>query len=150
MGIARIQSVAQYMAAQPASTRRLLAEVRKAIRAALPEAEEIISYQIPAYRLGGRTILYFAGWANHFSLYPAGAAIAAEFADELEAYEVSRGTIRFPIEKGVPVKLIRRIVQYRAKEALAASEAKQRKGKQKARASAKTTRTVRGAKSRKE
>ena len=63
------------------------------------------------------TVLYFAGWKQHYSLYPAGARLVAEFQNELAPYEISKGTIRFPLAEPVPVKLITRIARFRAKEA---------------------------------
>jgi uncharacterized protein YdhG (YjbR/CyaY superfamily) len=95
---------------------RILGRVRTAIRRALPGAEEVISYKIPACKLHGVTVLYFSGWKQHYSLYPAGARLVAAFKDELAAYRVTKGTIRFPLSQPVPVKLIARIAKFRAKE----------------------------------
>jgi uncharacterized protein YdhG (YjbR/CyaY superfamily) len=111
-----ITSVTDYIAAQPAAARPLLKRVRSAIRRALPSAEEVISYKIPAYRLQGKTVLFFAGWKAHYSLYPASVALAARFKDDLAPYKVNKGTIRFPLSQPVPVKLIERIAKFRAKE----------------------------------
>jgi uncharacterized protein YdhG (YjbR/CyaY superfamily) len=82
-----------------------------------PKAEEVIAYGIPAYRLHGRRVLYFAGWKQHYSLYPATDRLVAAFKYELAPYEVSKGTIRFPLSEVVPVKLIEGIARFRAKEA---------------------------------
>ncbi len=112
----KIKTVTDYIAAQPAAARPLLLRVRSTIRKALPGAEEVISYRIPAYRLQGRTVLFFAGWKAHYSLYPAGVALAAKFKDALAPYKVSKGTIRFPLTPPVPVKLIERIATFRARE----------------------------------
>jgi uncharacterized protein YdhG (YjbR/CyaY superfamily) len=90
--------------------------VRAAIKAGLPGADEGISYQIPAYKLGGRAALYFAGWKAHYSLYPATPLVLKTFAKELSVYDVKKGTIRFPLADAVPVKLIERIAKLRAKE----------------------------------
>jgi uncharacterized protein YdhG (YjbR/CyaY superfamily) len=90
--------------------------VRRAIRKALPKAEEVISYKIPAYKLHGGVVLYFAGWKQHYSLYPAGDRLVAAFKDELTPYKISKGTIRFPLGKPVPVKMIERIAKFRATE----------------------------------
>jgi uncharacterized protein YdhG (YjbR/CyaY superfamily) len=76
----------------------------------------MISYKIPAYKLHNLPVLYFAGWKKHFSLYPATARVLAEFQDELAPYQISKGTIRFPLSQAVPVKLIERIARFRAKE----------------------------------
>jgi uncharacterized protein YdhG (YjbR/CyaY superfamily) len=110
-------TVDDYIASQPAAVRGILARVRRAIRKGIPRAEEVISYKIPAYKLNGSVVLYFAGWKQHYSLYPAGASILAAFKDELAPYKVEKGTIRFPLSKPVPVKLIERIAKFRAAEA---------------------------------
>jgi uncharacterized protein YdhG (YjbR/CyaY superfamily) len=120
-------SVAQYIAAQPAAARPVLQQVRAAIREALPDAEEVISYQIAAYKLPGGIALFFAGWKQHYSLYPANAALVAAFKDALAPYEVnSKGTIRFPLDKPVPVTLIARIAKFRAKEIAGVVKAKKK------------------------
>lgn len=111
------KSVDQYLAARPAEARARLERVRGAIKKALPTAEEVISYQIPAFRLHGRAVIYFAGWKEHDSLYPASARLIAAFSDELAGCEVEKATIRFPHKKPVPVRLIERIARFRAKEA---------------------------------
>jgi uncharacterized protein YdhG (YjbR/CyaY superfamily) len=71
---------------------------------------------MPTYRLHGERILFFAGWKRHYSLYPATKRIIATFKQELAPYEISKGTIRFPLFEPVPVKLIERIAKFRAKE----------------------------------
>jgi uncharacterized protein YdhG (YjbR/CyaY superfamily) len=110
------KSVEEYMAAQPAALRSLLERVRSAIRHAMPEAEEAISYNIPAYTLHATPVLYFAGWRRHYSLYPATKRIVSALKGELAPYEISKGTIRFPLPGPVPVKLIGRIAKLRAQE----------------------------------
>ena len=110
------KSVDDYIASQPEAVQKVLALVRKTIRAAVPTADETISYQIPAYKLPGGHVLYFAGWKKHYSLYPAGDRLAAAFREELAAYELSKGTIKFPFSEPVPVRLIGRIAKFRAAE----------------------------------
>jgi uncharacterized protein YdhG (YjbR/CyaY superfamily) len=78
----------------------------------------VISYKIPAYRVHGGIVLYFAGWKEHYSLYPAGKRLVRAFKDQLASYKVSKGTIRFPLFEPVPVKLLGRIAKFRAKEAV--------------------------------
>jgi uncharacterized protein YdhG (YjbR/CyaY superfamily) len=112
-------SVDHYIASQPEATRRSLARVRATIRKAVPGAEELISYGIPAYKLDSRPVLYFAGWTHHYSLYPSTPGVVAAFSDDLARYEVSKGTIRFPLSEPVPLKLIAAIARFRAKEAAA-------------------------------
>lgn len=118
------KSVGEYIASRPEAIHDVLERVRDVIRKALPGAEEAISYQIPAYKLYGRVVLYFAGWKNHYSIYPATAATVAVFKNELASYELSKGTIRFPLSKPVPVRLIGRIAKFRAKEVAAREKAK--------------------------
>ena len=118
------KSVDEYIASQPAAVQGILGRVRNAIREALPGAEEVISYQIPAYKLRGGRVLFFAGWKQHYSLYPAGERLVAAFRDELASCEVSKGTIRFPLSQPVPVKLIGRIAKFRAKEVAEREKAK--------------------------
>jgi len=117
-------SVDEYIASQPEAVQGILGRVRSAIRKAVPGAEEAISYQIPAYKLHGGPVLYFAGWKRHYSLYPASQRLVAAFKDELARYEVSKGTIRFPLSEPVPVTLIGRIAKFRAKEGAGREKAK--------------------------
>src|SRR5215467_3744857 len=110
------KSVDDYIGSQPEAARAILERVRSTIRRAVPEAQEVISYQIPAYKLRGRPVLYFAGWKEHYSLYPVGPRLVEAFKDELAPYEVSKGTILFPLSQPVLVELIERIAKFRAKE----------------------------------
>ncbi len=118
------KTVNEYIATHPRAVQAVLRRVRGTIRKALPGAREVISYQIPAYRLPQGTVIDFAGWKEHYSLYPATSGIVAAFKKDLAAYEVSKGTIRFPLAEPVPVKLIERIAKLRAKEAAAGARAK--------------------------
>jgi uncharacterized protein YdhG (YjbR/CyaY superfamily) len=111
------KSVDEYIATQPKNMQAILQRVRSTIRKAVPGAEEVISYQIPAYKLHGGPVIYFAGWKQHYSLYPATEDLVEALMDDLEPYKVSKGTIRFPLSQPVPVKLIERIARFRAKEA---------------------------------
>jgi len=118
------KSVDEYIASQPEAAQGVLKRVRRSIRKALPGAEEIISYQIPAYKLDGRTVIYFAGWRQHYSVYPSSDRLVAWFKDDLARYEVSKGTIRFPLSEPVPVKLIEAVAKFRAKEVTEREKAK--------------------------
>jgi uncharacterized protein YdhG (YjbR/CyaY superfamily) len=117
MAKARPQSVADYIAAQPKASQRVLRRVRSTIRKALPGAEEVISYGIPAYRLHGYVVIYFAGWRDHYSLYPVNARRIAKLKPPSASYEVNeKGTIRFPLDERVPENFIAAIAKVRAKE----------------------------------
>ena len=109
------RSVSEYIASKPRPVQVLLKRVRGAIRKGVPASEEGISYQIPTYKLNGVPVIYFAGWKNHFSLYPVTDALLAAFKDELAGYEISKGTIRFPYHT-VPVDLIERLAHFRAEQ----------------------------------
>jgi uncharacterized protein YdhG (YjbR/CyaY superfamily) len=118
------KSVDEYIAAQPEAVQGILERVRSTILNAVPGAEEVISYKIPTYKLHGSPVLYFAGWKQHYSLYPASERLVAAFKNELAPYEVNKGTIRFPFSEPVPVKLIGRIAKFRAKEVAEREKAK--------------------------
>jgi uncharacterized protein YdhG (YjbR/CyaY superfamily) len=118
MGKADFINVDEYISTQPKTAQVVLQLVRRTLRKTLPGAEEVISYKIPAYRLNGKTVLYFAGWKKHYSLYPTGERMVTAFKDQLAPYKVSKGTIRFPLSEPVPVKLIERIAKFRAEEAV--------------------------------
>ena len=110
------KSVSEYIAAQPAAARDALENVRRTIRRALPAADETISYKIPAYTVDGATVIYFAGWKAHYSIYPATRGVIAEFGKDMMPYEIKGNTFRFPLDEPIPVKLIERIARFRLKE----------------------------------
>lgn len=111
------ESVGAYIARHPQGVRATLRRVRSIIRKALPGAEETISYQIPSYRLHGTYVIYFAGWKEHFSLYPVTERVVARMERQLRPYQLSKGTVRFPLSQPVPARLIERIVKYLGQEA---------------------------------
>jgi uncharacterized protein YdhG (YjbR/CyaY superfamily) len=114
---ARPTDVNEYLAAFPRPVRGVLERVRRAIRRAIPGAQEAISYGIPAFKINGHTAIYFAGWKAHYSIYPANARMVGAFRKALEPYEVNnKGTIRFPLSEPVPVALIEGLAKFRARE----------------------------------
>ena len=121
------QSVQQYLKHQPEAAQKQLERVRRAIRKAVPRAEESISYQIPTFKLDGRALLYFAGFKQHYSLYPATAGVVARFGQELERHLVSKGTLRFSLSEPVPTGLIADIAKQRAREVAELEASKTRK-----------------------
>jgi uncharacterized protein YdhG (YjbR/CyaY superfamily) len=113
------KSVDDYIAAQPKNVQSVLRRVRRIVRKAVPSAVEVISYQMPAYKVGARFFLGVAGWKAHYSIYPASDAMVAACGAALARYRVSKGTLRFPLSEPVPVKLIERVAKFRASEVTA-------------------------------
>ncbi len=110
-------SVSAYIASQPKAAQVTLRRVRSVLRRALPRAREVISYGIPAYELQGRRVLYFAGWKQHYSLYPVTTRLIVALGDALAPYEYNgKGTLRLPLHEPVPVRLLARIAKFRVKE----------------------------------
>ena len=116
------KSVDEYIAAQPEALRPKLEQVRTTIRRAVPEAVEGVGYRMPGYKLNGKPMLYFAGFKGHYSLFAASGTFFAALEEELGGYELSKGTVRFPLTKPVPVKLIARIAKLRAAGIAAAAK----------------------------
>jgi uncharacterized protein YdhG (YjbR/CyaY superfamily) len=106
------ESVDDYIAGFPADTQRVLEKIRRTIRKTAPKAEESISYQIPAYKVEGKVLIYFAGFAKHVSVYPAPREVK-EFKKELAAYKGGKGTVQFPLDKKIDYDLISRIVKFK-------------------------------------
>jgi uncharacterized protein YdhG (YjbR/CyaY superfamily) len=122
---AGFRSIDEYIATFPAETQKILEELRATNKAAAPEAEEKISYQMPTFALKGN-LVHFAAWKNHIGFYPAPRGIEA-FKDELSIYEGAKGSVKFPIDKPLPLELIGRIVKFRVAENLKKAEAKSSK-----------------------
>ena len=107
-------NIDEYIAAFPVDVQELLQSVRHAVREAAPEAGETISYQIPTFTLHGN-LIHFAAFKNHIGIYPGASAIAA-FRDELLGYRTARGTVQFPLNKPIPLALVKKIVRFCKKE----------------------------------
>lgn len=110
------QTVDDYIADFPGDVQEILQQIRTIIREIVPDAEEVISYQMPTYRLQGN-LVHFAAFKNHIGFYPTPSGVEA-FQDELTPYQHAKGSIQFPLDRPMPYDLIRRIVLFRAKEAL--------------------------------
>ncbi len=113
----KVKTIDSYIDSSPKNVRSILQTIRKTIKKAAPKAEERISYGMPSFNLNGY-LVYFAAWKNHIGFYPASPSTVAIFKRDLAKYDVSKGTIRFPIDKPLPLALITKIVKYRVKENL--------------------------------
>ena len=102
----------EYISWFPADVQKILQKIRRTIRRAAPDAIEAISYQIPTFKLNGKTLIHFAAFKNHVSVYPAPRGVK-EFEDALAGYKGGKGTVQFPLDRPVPYELITRIVKYR-------------------------------------
>jgi len=125
------KSVDDYIAAQPERTVAVLQTLRGIVKRAVPDAEEAISYQIPAYRHASGYFLYISGWKEHYSLYPASDALVAALKDDIKPHLANKNTIRFDLSDPVPTRLIERIAKLRAKEVADKAKAKAAKPKAK-------------------
>lgn len=106
-------TVDEYVKAQPERAQKVLQRVRHAIRQAVPDADEVIAYNMPTYKLRGASLLNFAAWKEHYALYVASKPVVAAFKSDLKNCEIDKGTIRFSLNDPVPAKLIQRIVTFR-------------------------------------
>jgi uncharacterized protein YdhG (YjbR/CyaY superfamily) len=120
-------SIDEYIATFPEEVRKILEELRATIKAAAPAAEEKISYQMPTFFLKGN-LVHFAAYKKHIGFYPTSSGIRA-FKKELSVYEGAKGSVKFPIDKPLPLKLISRIVKFRVAENLKNAEIKPGKRK---------------------
>ena len=118
-------SIDEYIASFPEDTQKILEEIRATIKSAAPEAEEKISYQMPTFFLKGN-LIHFAAFKNHIGLYPTPSGTEA-FKTELAAYKGGKGSIRFPIDQPIPLKLVDDIVRFRVAENLKKAEGKAKK-----------------------
>jgi uncharacterized protein YdhG (YjbR/CyaY superfamily) len=107
----------EYIETFPKDVQKILEELRQTIRKAAPEAVEAISYQMPTFKLNGKNLVHFAAFQNHIGFYPIPSGIEA-FKGELSSYKQGKGSVQFPMDKPIPYELVKKIVNYRAKENL--------------------------------
>jgi len=112
---AKPQTIDEYLAPLSNEQRAALEKLRRTVKSAAPKAEECISYQLPAFRLGGRMLVAFGAWANHCAFYPGAHPLEAH-KDELKSYDTSKGSIRFQANSPLPATLVRKLVKSRIAE----------------------------------
>jgi uncharacterized protein YdhG (YjbR/CyaY superfamily) len=111
-----INTIDEYIAQFPGEIRDMLQQLRQTIHEEAPDAQDAISYRMPAFRLKGN-LVYFAAFRDHISFFPTSSAIVA-FRKELAGYKTSKGTVRFPLDQPIPFDLVRRMVRFRVQENL--------------------------------
>lgn len=116
-------SIDEYIASFPEEVQNKLEELRATIKAAAPDVEEKISYQMPTFTLNGKGLVGFAGWKKHIAMYPIPSG-SETFNQKLSEYIAGKGTLKFPLDKPLPLKLIGEIVKYRVADNLKNAEIK--------------------------
>lgn len=117
METTKVKTVEEYIANFPEATRKILEQVRSTIKETAPQAEESISYAMPAYKLNGKPLVYFAGYKTHIGFYATPTGHEA-FEKELSVYKQGKGSVQFPINEPMPLDLIARITKFRVEENL--------------------------------
>jgi len=117
------RSMDEYIASFPEDVQKILEQLRATIKSAAPEAEETISYNIPTFTMNGKYLIYFAGWKSHISIYPVPVGSEA-FNKKVAKYVEGKGTLKFPIDKPLPLKLITQIVKLKVAESLKKTDKK--------------------------
>jgi uncharacterized protein YdhG (YjbR/CyaY superfamily) len=112
---APMNDVEAYLAAVSPEARATLEKLRQTIRAVVPDAVEVISYQMPTFKLNGRMLVFYAAFKDHCSFFPGAAPVKAH-ENDLKSYKTSKGTIRFPTGKPLPATLVKKLVKTRIKE----------------------------------
>src|SRR5436189_6430956 len=110
------RTIDEYLADVKPDQRVALEVLRKSIHVVAPEAEECTGYGIPAFRLNGRSLVFFGAWANHCAFYPGNSVTFKKFRNDLKAFQISKGTIRFSPEKPLPAALVKKLVKARMGE----------------------------------
>jgi uncharacterized protein YdhG (YjbR/CyaY superfamily) len=111
----QITTIDEYIRSFPPDVQVILEKMRKTIREAAPEASEAISYRIPAFRMNGKPLVYFAAFKHHIGFYPLPSGTEA-FKHELSQYGQGKGSVRFPLDKPIPFELVKKIVRFRIME----------------------------------
>jgi uncharacterized protein YdhG (YjbR/CyaY superfamily) len=112
----KIKTIDEYLAHVQVDQRCALEELRQAIHVMVPGAQECISYGVPAFRLNGRSLIFFGAWANHCAFYPGSSTTLKKFRNDLKGFQTSKSTLRFSPDKPLPVALVKKLVQARMAE----------------------------------
>lgn len=112
---AQPETVTEYIKTFPGDVQKILEKIREIIKKAAPKAEESISYKMPAYKLNGKPLVYFAAWKNHIGFYATPSGNQA-FQKELSVYKVAKGSVQFSLNEPIPYGLIKKITIFKAKQ----------------------------------
>ena len=113
----RFEAIDEYIAAFPQNVQDILNEVREAIRDSAPDAQETIAYGIPTFKLNGN-LVHFGAFKNHIGFYPGEASAVEAFKEHLSNYKQGKGSIQFPLDKPLPLQLVKKMVEFRVQENL--------------------------------
>jgi uncharacterized protein YdhG (YjbR/CyaY superfamily) len=116
MSTRQYKTIDEYIATFPKDVRDILEKLRRTIRESAPEAVEAISYGMPAFKLNGKSLVFFAAWKDHIGFYPSDPSAIEAFKKELTPFKQSKGTIQFSLDKPIPLGLVRKIVKFRVKQ----------------------------------
>ena len=105
-----------YLAGLDETKRATLETLRETILAVLPDAEQGLAYGMPAFKVGGKTVAGFAAFKNHLSYFPHSGSVLTEVGDEVSGYETSKGSLKFPIDKPLPKRLVKKLIEARLRE----------------------------------
>ncbi len=112
-GAASADEVDEYLRGVPEPGRSTLLTLRRTIRGIVPAAEEVISYRVPAFRVGGETVAGFAAFKNHLSYLPFSGSVLSQLADELEGYAMTKSSLHFPVDRPLPKALVEKLIEVR-------------------------------------
>ena len=116
MDVQKFKTIEEYISSSPKDVQSTLQQLRNVIHEAAPEAQEVISYSMPAFKQNG-ILVYFAAFKDHIGFFPTSSGVAA-FQKELSPFDTSKGTVRFPLDKPIPYPLVAKIVKFRVQENL--------------------------------
>lgn len=111
----KYNTINEYISLYPENVQKILKKISAEIQSIAPKAEQVISYQMPTYKLNGKNLVHFAAYEKHIGLYPTPSGIS-EFKNELKSYKQGKGSVQFPLNEEIPYNLIKKIVQKRIKE----------------------------------
>ncbi len=112
----KFKTIGEYFKAVPKEAKSSIKKIREIVKEEASEAQEVLSYQMPAFKLNKKILIYYAAWKEHIAIYPFPSTI--DKLKELKPYKTSKGTIKFYLDKPLPVGLIRKLIKYRVKENL--------------------------------